>query len=206
MCSARICSALFSLLQQGLERRLERRRQPQRSPSGRQRCRKGEEGSPYYERARVATMLFLMVVLAAAHAAKTPPNKPVAVCVTGLARAFHAVDRVHRNIWSHMVWPIINEADVFFVLDDATAGRAGVRAGQLSDTHIKEEARTLWRPVYDVALRSRGIEESLSMCHGAIVARERFLRRNYTWVLRLRPDATYKRIYLRTMSGPWQQT
>ena len=30
------------------------------------------------------------------------------------------------------------------------------------------------------------------MCHGAIVARERFLRRNYTWVLRLRPDATYR--------------
>ena len=57
---------------------------------------------------------------------------------------------------------MFREADVFFVLDDATAGRAGVRAGQLSDTHIKEEARTLWRPVYDVALRSRGIEESLS--------------------------------------------
>ena len=133
-----------------------------------------------------------LMVLAAAHAAKAPPQKPVAVCVTGLARAFHAVDRVHRNIWSHMVWPIVPEADVFFVLDDATAGRAGVRAGQASDTHIKEEARTLWRPVYDVALRSRGIEESLSMCHGAIVARERFLRKNYTWVLRLRPDATYR--------------
>ena len=134
---------------------------------------------------------YLMLVVLT-QAAKAPPNKPIAVCVTGLARAFHAIDRVHRNIWSHMIWPIVSEADVFFVLDDATAGRAGVRAGQLSDTHIKEEARTLWRPVYDVALRSRGIEESLSMCHGAIVARERFLRRNYTWVLRLRPDATYR--------------
>ena len=78
-------------------------------------------------------MLFLMVVLAAARAAKTPPNKPIAVCVTGLARAFHAVDRVHRNIWSHMIWPIINEADVFFVLDDActpagTPVSCGIRA------------------------------------------------------------------------------
>ena len=136
-------------------------------------------------------MRFLLV-LAAAHAAKAPPQKPVAVCVTGLARAFHAVDRVHRNIWAHMIWPIVAEADVFFALDDATAGRAGVRAGQKSDNGIAEEARTLWRPVYDVALRSRGIEESLSVCHGAIVARERFLRRNYTWVLRLRPDATYR--------------
>ena len=47
-------------------------------------------------------MRFLLV-LAAARAAKAPPNKPVAVCVTGLARAFHAVDRVHRNIWAHMI-------------------------------------------------------------------------------------------------------
>ena len=104
-------------------------------------------------------MRHFLLVLAAARAAKTPPNKPIAVCVTGLARAFHAVDRVHRNIWSHMIWPIVSEADVFFVLDDATAGRAGVRAGSKSDTGVVEETRQLWRPVYDVAPRSRGIEE-----------------------------------------------
>ena len=127
-----------------------------------------------------------------AHAAKDPQNKPVAICVTGLARAFHAVPRVHRSIWAHMVWPIIDEADVFFALDDISAGRAGVRSNQVSDATVAAEAQSLWRPVYDVALASRGLEESLAVCHGAIAARERFLRRNYTWVLRLRPDATYR--------------
>jgi len=127
-----------------------------------------------------------------AHAAKDPQNKPVAICVTGLARAFHAVPRVHRSIWAHMVWPIIDEADVFFALDDISAGRAGVHSNQVSDATVAAEAQSLWRPVYDVALASRGLEESLAVCHGAIAARERFLRRNYTWVLRLRPDATYR--------------
>ena len=119
------------------------------------------------------------------------PKKPVAVCVSGLARAFYAVPRVQRNAWSHMVWPIVEEADVFFVLDASTRGRTGGVVDAAAAAALAREARALWRPVYDVALESAGLEESLAACFGAIAGRERARRRAYAWVLRLRPDATY---------------
>jgi len=119
------------------------------------------------------------------------PKKPVAVCVSGLARAFYAVPRVQRNAWSHMVWPIVEEANVFFVLDASTRGRTGGVVDAAAAAALEREARALWRPVYDVALESAGLEESLAACFGAIAGRERARRRAYAWVLRLRPDATY---------------
>lgn len=96
---------------------------------------------------------------------KTPRLKPVAVCVSGLTRAFYATRRIHVNAWSHMVWPIVSEADVFFVLDATTPGRSGVRgridAATASD--LAAEAKKLWRPVYDARLESTGLDESLAL-------------------------------------------
>ena len=81
-----------------------------------------------------------------------------------------------------MVWPIVDEADVFFVLDDATPGRAGARADrgeEAARAAVAAEARRLWRPVYDLSLQSRGLEESLVACRGVIEAREAARRRAY---------------------------
>ena len=59
--------------------------------------------------------------------------------------------------------------------------------------------------VYDVALRSRGIEVAIHVPRGHRGAGQ-ILRRNYAWVLQLGPDATYGRIYNHATSGPVHQT
>lgn len=118
-------------------------------------------------------------------------RRPVAVCISGLARSFKA-RRVRRSIWAHMVWPIIEAAEVFWAIDESHAGRKYMATEATEGW--REEALALFAPVYATRLEaSESLHESLGVCRALVTARESERSERFRWVLRLRPDATYRR-------------
>ncbi|KAJ1447298.1 hypothetical protein M885DRAFT_543295 [Pelagophyceae sp. CCMP2097] len=120
--------------------------------------------------------------------------RPVAVCISGLARSFGAADSdVQLNIWASMVLPIRREADVFFAVDASQQGSKYVDDGGAwaRARRTADGARRLFRPEAATFAPSASLAESLARCMAHVAARERARGRKYVWVVRLRPDATY---------------
>lgn len=93
-----------------------------------------------------------------------------------------------------MVWPILLDADVFFAIDEEHAGRKYDEMIPSSENWSRE-AQSLFEPVYSARLRaSESLAESMLLCRSLVLAREESRGGDrYEWILRLRPDAVYRR-------------
>lgn len=115
----------------------------------------------------------------------------VAACISGLARSW-VTSEVRRSIWAHMIWPILGDTDVFFAIDDSHSGRK-YEPSEPNTANWRNEAYALFAPVYAARMAaSESLGESLALCRSLVVARESIRGAKYLWVLRLRPDATYR--------------
>lgn len=115
----------------------------------------------------------------------------VAACISGLARSW-VMSRVRRSIWAHMIWPIVGETDVFFAIDESHSGRK-YEPSQPNTANWRDEAYALFAPVYSARIgASESLGESLALCRSLVLARESIRGAKYAWILRLRPDATYR--------------
>jgi len=127
--------------------------------------------------------------------------KRIAIVLSGLRRSF-VYPLVYQNIWTHIVWPIVDVSEVFFALDFDHSGRKYTNYDQNTvDPTEWEKIIALFRPVYIARLlSSRDLSESLRVGRNLIEAREEIRGQRFLWIIRLRPDATYGKVL-----PPWSE-